>query len=1568
MGNSALQMRHFRFAAPVCLAVCLGAARLEAQIPSFPGALGYGGTTAGACTFSGTNHVGGNVYIVTNLNDSGAGSFREGVGTSGNIVVFDVGGNIQALSPISCASNIDIEGQTAPGGIQIFGAEVSFFGQSNIICRYMHFRDGTLDPNYPGSSATNSSTNAANLGDTTNVIMDHCTFEFAAYNNIDAGGNGAVNSTIQYCIFADPILEQQFNFHLQTGPTTMIGNLMANSGGRNPLGKANLQFVNNIVYNWGFAMTTGNSSGTFYWDVINNYFITGPNTTNNNDDYYQVDSGELAYATGNYEDTSENGTLQGNTANTIGGATVETSPWSPTTATLPTVSAEAAFYDVVSNAGPLPHDQVDSQVVTQTLSLGTEGRRFNTQTDTGLGNDGYGTITGGTPLPDSDSSGMPDDWKAAVGISLTNPAVGEETSSTGYTYLENYLAWKALPNTWVAKNTTAQPTSVTIDLSQYTNGFGVGSTFTISGTSNGTVTPMSGTQSGTGDFIVTFTPTLNTSGLGGFSWSVNNGVTTLSSTCGVLISQSGPSQSVIWKGDGVNNYWNLSSPNWTAVTTGSAAEFSNEDPVTFTDGGSTSPAVNIDTAVSPGAIEVEGVTSNYVLSGTGVIAGTGGLVMNGAGTLTIENSQANTFSGSVALNNGTLILDQTPGTGQINLANGTALVINTQYGADGNTLNLTGSSSVSAINGVSIGPITGNGTLEFTGNNTRFDLRSGITTFTGLMSLGNTSGSAWRFYGCEGSASATFDLVTGSGTIYCRNGSTEGVTTYSLGSLTGGPNTGLNGPSDSAAMVWSVGALNESTTFYGTMSGAGESLTKVGTGTLTLTGDSSNYTGTTTVSAGTLVVANNQGASNMMVDTGATLVANAIIGGTTTLDAGATLDFGNSTVPGSLGTLTASNGLDIVGGAGVNLYYDLSSSPTATGSNDAIIVTSGILTVSGTVNFDINLTTGQLGAGTYTLIGGDAEMQVPGAPNPWLFLNLPIPTGGVTRQTFGLSRQTSGGTPGYIDLLVTGSAEVLIWTGSNGATWDLDTTSIDWSGASPSTFYDMDSVTFSDSDTNGTVALSGTLAPSYIYVTSNVTNYTFGGTGFIAGGTELVKSGSSTLYVSNGSANTFTGPVFLDSGIIDANANESNPLGTGTLYLNGGTLMLPNYGGSGLANSIVVLATSTIEAGNDSSFLTGNGATLSSTSSAVTLNLSFAGGSNNNTVTMDGGMSAFAGTLALGAGGTVRLDSGGSALAAFNLGTSLLGNRNGNITDYFGSVSGAASSVLSGRTSGDGDTISTYVVGGLNTNATFAGTIINNGDDGGLNITKVGAGNWTLSGTSNFSGVIEIEGGSLTISGSCANGDITFEAQSGGTLGLAGGTISTETVQIDSGAFFTGYGTLNSGLLAQGTATINGGAALTVNGNFENDGTLTVSGDTNLIVNVPMDDSGSFVNNGTMTIDGGSALVANMPGDGSGTFVNNGLLDIMDSPLTALPAGYVNNGTILTSALVTVKQFSKSGNNFSVSIQSYTGHTYQLQKSTNLQTWQSVGAAQEGATGSALVLSDTNAAAAGTFYQIGVGP
>jgi autotransporter-associated beta strand protein len=1455
----------------IAVAACAPALRAQ-NLAAFPGAVGFGGTASGATTLSvsGTSHAGGNVYHVTNLNDSGAGSFRTGVSTSGNIVVFDVGGNIHLLSAVSAASNLTIAGQTAPGGIQVFGAETSFYGQSNIICRYIHFRDGTIDPNYPGSSATDSHTNAASLGNTTNVVMDHCSFEFAAYNNIDAVG--AVNTTIQNCIFADPILEQQFNCHIETGPVTFIDNLWANSGGRNPLGKADLQFVNNIVYNWGFAMTTGNSTGTFDWDVIGNYFITGPNTNQKNDDYYQVNSGELAYATGNYEDTSKNGTLQGATANTVGSATMESSAWSPTTVTLPTLTATAAFYDVVSSAGPLPHDQVDSQVVTQTLSLGTQGRRFNTQTDTGLVNpsnsefNGYGVIVSGTALPDSDASGMPDDWKAAMGLSMTNPAVSGYTSSTGYTNLENYLNWKAQPNTWVAKNTAAQPTSVSIDLSQYTNGFASGSTFTVTNVIKGAAT-----QSGAGGYLVNFVPTSGSTGLGGFNWSVTNGVTTMTSTCGVLISQSGPAQSVTWKGNGVNNYWDLSTANWTSVSSGSAADFGAGDPVTFNDTGSISPAVNIDTAVSPGSITVNTYANNYTLSGSATISGSGTLVKEGTASLTINNSGGNSFSGGAILNSGTTYdyYSSSLGAGPISLNGGTLNLIasSTNYITISPTINVNVQSTL-GVQGSNIyltGTFNGSAPLTINFNSNIVCTPEGVWSgFSGQLNLANAgtfrlenAGFPNSIVNCEGAEYVT-DNVSGTTTVSL--GALEGV---SSSNLTGG------GPAGSS-VVYSIGALNTPSVFPGTVSnGANQTvgITQAGTSTLTLSGNNT-YTGPTSVSSGTLLLTGTLGNTDVTISSGANFISNTLVSGTVTL-AGGSLYLGNSTTPGVIGTLTAGNAFVVDGGT---IYYDLSSSPAATGSNDLITVTAGSLSLNDTINFEINLTNGVLGAGTYSLINGGATLGV-----SFLTMNLvlPIPAGGVTRQSFNLVRPASGSANGYLNLQVSGSAGSLTWSGTNGATWDLANT-LDWNPATSGTFFDLDTVTFNDSDTGGTVSLSGTLAPNVAYVTNNVTNYSFTGTGGLAGNAVLIKSGSASLTINN-TGNTFDGPIYLDGGTMVVNQY----LGTGTIYLNGGTLVVGN--GVYLGNSIVVDTTSTIDAQGGSDWLVDSpGATLSSTS-AVTL---YVGVGSSSAFTIANNMNGFQGIFELGSSsGLVRLNGSGSALALFDLGTSTawMGNRNGGVTENFGAIQGGPGTTLSGRTTGSGNTASTYIIGALNTDNTFAGSIVTDGDLGGLNITKVGTGNWTLSGTSSFIGDFLVQQGTLTISGSDNNGGLNFETESGATLNLAGGAISTETVQIDQGAFFTGYGAINGSLVNEGTNSLN-----TASGTVTINGTLAVNG--------------NIENDGTMTVASGGLLLTTLAVDGGATFVNNGTLDLRNSPQTALPYGYVNNGAILTSGSLLVIQ------------------------------------------------------------------
>ena len=90
---------------------------------AFPGAQGFGKNATGGRA--------GTVVHVTNLNDAGAGSFRDAVSASNRIVVFDVGGYIQLATAVSVKSNITIAGQTAPGGgIGFRGGEISFANSS----------------------------------------------------------------------------------------------------------------------------------------------------------------------------------------------------------------------------------------------------------------------------------------------------------------------------------------------------------------------------------------------------------------------------------------------------------------------------------------------------------------------------------------------------------------------------------------------------------------------------------------------------------------------------------------------------------------------------------------------------------------------------------------------------------------------------------------------------------------------------------------------------------------------------------------------------------------------------------------------------------------------------------------------------------------------------------------------------------------------------------------------------------------------------------------------------------------------------------------------------------------------------------------------------------------------------------------------------------------------------------------------------------------------------------------------------------------------------------------------
>jgi autotransporter-associated beta strand protein len=1496
-------------------------------LQAFPGALGFGGTASGG--------RGGIVYHVTNLNDSGAGSFRDAVSVSGRIVVFDVGGAILLTSgPVSVKSNITIAGQTAPGGgISIDDDEVSFTNSSNIICRFIRVRSG-------GANTANTE-NGINLDNATNIIIDHTSIEFAKWNNIDATTN-MNNVTVQNSILADPIY-QQFCAHTeQTGSDfSWFYNLWVNAHNRMPMAKVNTIYVNNTVYNYQAAYTVADTSGNFSHDIINNYFITGPGSTNSgNNAFYQMDSNQSIYSAGNMLDNNNDGTLNGGGVTPGGGGPVLTSPWSPFTSAATILSAANAVTYDISAAGPVPRDQLDALIVSQveTFGKGTSGTGVGTAgpggglyghaTDTGLvGNGGFGVIAGGAAPIDSDQDGMPDDWEVAKGLNSNSAADANLTSATGYTNIEDYLNWAALPHAFVAKNTVTAPSSVDINLSQYANGFPASATYTITAppaSTSGTLT-----QSGAGGSLVHFIPAVNSSGLTAFTFSVTNGSYTLTSTAGVLVSQNPLPKNLLWLGDSNTNSWNTSTQNWTNQNLNTAASFSQGDLVTFDDTGSASPPVNLASALSPAIVNVDANTNNYTFSGIGSLAGSMALVKDGGATLSIaNNSGINSYSGGTTIDDGVVSIANASalGGGGIVLSGGDLELTSGAAGltmANNFTVNQASTLGVGSGNTTLNGTVAGSSplTINFNTNNVltpqgSLSGYSGTLTLTGTGELRFNNTTSW------GAPGALVDLE---GTVKLQNRST-GSTTVSLGAINGIAGSSLAGSDQgtggaSGTVTYSVGADNKSTTFAGNLvdtAGQKVALTKTGSGTLTLTGSCLN-TGAITVSGGTLVASGTFSGSLGV--------------------SGGTLSLGTPANP--VGPVTTKG----FSGAGGIIVYDLSNSPA--GLNDTVTLSSGNASVSGTTTYKLNFTNGVLGAGTYTLVGGSGTLSA--ASGTVLLVSSPMPATG-TRQTLSITRQASGSTTSpFVSLTVTGNAGSLEWTGSNGGTWDLNVTD-NWNSTTttldPDAFYNFDSVTFDDSASGGTVNLTGVVSPRSIVVNNTALPYVISGTGSITGGATLTMNGTGSLVI--GSSNSFTGGIILNAGFITL-ANSA-AAGTGTIIFNGGTLIVD----ATIGNNVMVTATSGLTT-LGSQFLNGTLTTSGSQTLIVT--------PSSSIFTLGGAMDAFLGTIRVTGDGTLRLYSDGthfnvgSANAFFDLGSgnSVLENRNGEgLTYNLGALAGGSNSQLQGAqtgdTAGNGGSASTYSIGALNTNTAFAGTI----SDGStttnppapVSIVKVGTGTLTLTGSSLFSGDVTIEGGTLGIgaSGAISNGG-AFEAQIGTTLALSGGTISNQTVQIDAGATLVGCGVINGFVSSQGTLLINCGGTLSVNGNLENDG--------------------------VMRLTNGSQLAV------SGTFTNTGFLDIITGAQN-LPSNFVNTGIVIDASAVSAGQFSRAGSIFSMTIPaSYLGHNYQLQHRDSLTTgnWVTVDSqagigdptATPPVTG-ALILKDPNAIGNQGFYRVLVSP
>ena len=401
----------------------------SAEPLAFPEALGFGANVTGG--------RGGTVYHVTNLNDDGVGSFRDAVSQGNRIVVFDVGGIINIKTAVSIKSNITIAGQTAPGeGIAIHGGKLSTGKQSNIIIRYLRIR--------PGENTASTKDDGLNLYDAKNVIVDHCSVELAPWNNFGGSSDNAdyrvTGITVQNSLIANPI-GQQFGAHIESidGTWAWYYNAFVNTHNRNPLDKINDIFVNNILYNFEAGFTT-HTSAKFNHDIINNYFVYGPEGKN---EWFQVDKNQSIYASGNMIDKNRDGVLNGGPTSIYwyqGEGTILNKPWNELTTKGPMLSAATAWRYVNSQSGVLPYDDIDSLVWYQVGTLGKAGALVKSVSAMGLKtNNGWGEVIAGKAATDTDKDGMPDYFEDAMGYdSAKDDAMVKE--SDGYVRIHQ-LAW-----------------------------------------------------------------------------------------------------------------------------------------------------------------------------------------------------------------------------------------------------------------------------------------------------------------------------------------------------------------------------------------------------------------------------------------------------------------------------------------------------------------------------------------------------------------------------------------------------------------------------------------------------------------------------------------------------------------------------------------------------------------------------------------------------------------------------------------------------------------------------------------------------------------------------------------------------------------------------------------------------------------------------------------------------------------------------------------------------------------------------------------------------------------------
>lgn len=415
-------------------------------LPAFPSAEGFGRFARGG--------RGGDVYIVTHLNDSGSGSLRHGLETMNGprTIVFEVSGTIDLKSNLVVreVTGLTVAGQTAPGeGITLKNRTLRLTDVRDVVIRYLRLRLG---------DESETSGDVITLGPAQDVILDHLTATWGVDGTMDT--QRLSNFTLQWSIFGEALHDSThhkgphamlMSFRKTVGSISIHHNLLASSRDRHPtLGgvdrNALFDFRNNLIYNR--SGSTNLCAGRFV--LVENYYRPGPNTnlevfpirpkTDLEDSTFGVF--ENNYFEQQPERTADNylamqwGVRGGKYKANVQRAEFILSENPLADADRPTTqSAQEACQLVLQKAGASLHRDTADRRLIEGVRNRTH-RLIDSQSEVG----GWPALKNRPAPKDTDRDGMPDEWERKWGLNPDDPEDRNgDPDGDGYTNLEEYL-------------------------------------------------------------------------------------------------------------------------------------------------------------------------------------------------------------------------------------------------------------------------------------------------------------------------------------------------------------------------------------------------------------------------------------------------------------------------------------------------------------------------------------------------------------------------------------------------------------------------------------------------------------------------------------------------------------------------------------------------------------------------------------------------------------------------------------------------------------------------------------------------------------------------------------------------------------------------------------------------------------------------------------------------------------------------------------------------------------------------------------------------------------------------